>query len=803
MSSTCTGRYRTTQRGPVDQPFRVGIMLDGEVVSSRRISGLDAQDDTRGLNILIQVDFPGLHTLALIVDLDNDVAESSEADNVYVVALSWEGPTPTPTPTSTPAVRPTVAPVPAVRVTATPAPTAAPVEASAVSLATLTGRVLYSGQPIVDFTDVEPTPGWFWVRFLETGRIFPSSPTFDSSTGTYTIPDLPPGRYGVQIRFDAAEPFDGYPVRPGDFGGFSPPIVVESGDSVLGRDLQVQQVIHLTSPVDNIGDIGDVNEPKPTYGEEEVSFTWDPIAEATSYVVVITRYQEEPFRRLGTAWRIETFDTMEVPALLGSDEGEFYLLSLSGYNRGELVASLMISYTNGFGGDYRFRVVSHLTPQPTSTPTAVPSATPVPTTPTITPTPIGGDQVTLHSVAIEGDDLVVVYTKNFVTCVHPLADPFTQVTVQNHYCETGGNVSVTTSLSLFTGVEPGVELKLCHGNNYNICSDLVPVAPVPTPNFSGKIVFDSNRGGNIDIFAMNADGSNETRLTTDPATDSSPVWSPDGNKVAFRSFRGGDTEIYVMDADGSNQTNLTNNDTNDETPAWSPDGTKIVFQSDPDIYVMDADGSNRTNLTNSSAHDLEPAWSPDGNKIAFYSFRNSNRDIYIMDADGSNETRLTTDPASDYMPAWSPDGTKIAFTRAEGSSWDVWVIDVDGTDETRLTTDSEQDRYPAWSPDGQHIVFQSTRTVNGQVWVMNADGTGLTRLTNYNHYDFDPHWTTGSVPWVRPTPTPTPTPVSTLAVTKTQDTNDGVCDADCSLREAISAANPGTTVIIPAGTPTH
>ena len=69
---------RNDSEGPVDQPFRVGIMLDGEVVYSRRISGLDAQDDTRGLNTLIQVDFPGLHTLALIVDLDNDVAESSE-----------------------------------------------------------------------------------------------------------------------------------------------------------------------------------------------------------------------------------------------------------------------------------------------------------------------------------------------------------------------------------------------------------------------------------------------------------------------------------------------------------------------------------------------------------------------------------------------------------------------------------------------------------------------------------------------------------------------------------------------------
>ena len=120
-----------------------------------------------------------------------------------------------------------------------------------------------------------------------------------------------------------------------------------------------------------------------------------------------------------------------------------------------------------------------------------------------------------------------------------------------------------------------------------------------------------------------------------------------------------------MDADGSNQIRLTDTNSWDDDSAWSPDGKKIAFCSSrtgySNIYVMNADGTNQVNLINSPEEDSMPAWSPDGKYIAFGSTRDStggvqniNNEIYRMLADGSNQVRLTNNPAKDMFPSWKP-----------------------------------------------------------------------------------------------------------------------------------------------------
>ena len=259
--------------------------------------------------------------------------------------------------------------------------------------------------------------------------------------------------------------------------------------------------------------------------------------------------------------------------------------------------------------------------------------------------------------------------------------------------------------------------------------------PTPTPSLpaSGKLVFNSFRDGNEEIYSMNADGSSELRLTNNSSTDNGPGWSPGGSQIAFMSDRDGEGEIYVMNADGSGQTRLTDNSANDWGPAaWSPDGSLIAFSSDRDgnfeIYVMNADGSAQTRLTNNVAGDAGPAWSPDGNSIAFRSQRDGGFEIYTMNSDGSAQTRLTNDSAN-HHPSWSPDGGRIVFFSDRDGASEIYVMNADGSAQTPLTLNPANDWGPVWSPDGSRIAFMSDRDGSFEIFLMNADGTSQTRLT--------------------------------------------------------------------------
>ena len=238
------------------------------------------------------------------------------------------------------------------------------------------------------------------------------------------------------------------------------------------------------------------------------------------------------------------------------------------------------------------------------------------------------------------------------------------------------------------------------------------------------------------------------KLTNSYSDNGSPSWSPDGSRLAFVSDRDSsweiyDYEIYVMDADGQNQTRLTDNDYWDGSPSWSPDGSRLAFVAGAVICVMDADGQNQTHLTDAAARDGSPSWSPDGSRLAFASDRDGNSEIYVMDADGQNQTRLPTD--NDYWdgsPSWSPDGSRLAFVSdrdGDGNS-EIYVMDADGQNQTRLTDNDYWDGSPSWSPDGSRLAFASDRDGNSEIYVMDADGQNQTRLTQNLARDGSPSW---------------------------------------------------------------
>jgi Tol biopolymer transport system component len=192
--------------------------------------------------------------------------------------------------------------------------------------------------------------------------------------------------------------------------------------------------------------------------------------------------------------------------------------------------------------------------------------------------------------------------------------------------------------------------------------------PVVSPD-GKQIVFGSQREGDFDIYLMNIDGSGVRRLTDRVGYDGGPWFSPDGKKIVWRAWYPETEEekalwkdcmennyivavpldIWVMDADGSNKRRLLHNGATNWAPSWHPDGKRIIFSSNMDdwhadigkfghnfeLYLINIDGTGLERITFNTVFDSFPMFSPDGKKIVFGSNRNSQNphetDIFIAD----------------------------------------------------------------------------------------------------------------------------------------------------------------------------
>ena len=265
----------------------------------------------------------------------------------------------------------------------------------------------------------------------------------------------------------------------------------------------------------------------------------------------------------------------------------------------------------------------------------------------------------------------------------------------------------------------------------------------------GEIVFTSYQHGPPEIYLMNTEGENLTRLTDNRSQDLDPTWSPNGTRIVYQAFNGSNWDIATLSASGGEPVFLTSDSlANDTEPAWSPDGTQIAFVSDrdgnQDIYLMAKDGSDVRRLTEDSSPDFSPAWSPDGSQIVFVSRRIGNDELFVLTL-GSDDppVNLTLDPGNDNNPAWSPDGDYIAFdSTRESTAREVYIMKTDGSDVVNVSNNLAIDIEPTWSPDSQEVVFVSQRAGNNKIFKvprdLSSEPTNLSGRVDYEQSE--PAW---------------------------------------------------------------
>ncbi|HEX9793089.1 MAG TPA: hypothetical protein VGC54_03820 [Planctomycetota bacterium] len=197
----------------------------------------------------------------------------------------------------------------------------------------------------------------------------------------------------------------------------------------------------------------------------------------------------------------------------------------------------------------------------------------------------------------------------------------------------------------------------------------------------------------FDLYLRHLDTWELEALAPAPGYDAEATVSPDGRRIVFTSRRDGDLEIYAMNADGSGVTQLTDTLGYDGGPFFSPDSERIVYRA----YHPKTEAESRRYQDFLDRDLIEP--------VALQ--------LMVMDADGGNKLQITDNEAANFAPYFHPDGERIIYASnqasADGRDFDLFLIRADGSENQRLTFNPSFDGFPMFSADGKRLVFASNR----------------------------------------------------------------------------------------------
>lgn len=201
----------------------------------------------------------------------------------------------------------------------------------------------------------------------------------------------------------------------------------------------------------------------------------------------------------------------------------------------------------------------------------------------------------------------------------------------------------------------------------------------------------------FEIYVSDLKGSIRKQLTSNNFYDAEATISPKGDRVIFTSDRSGDLELYTMNLDGSDVQQITNKLGYDGGAWFSPDGKKIVWRASRP--TTDEEISEYKSL------------------LAQGLVAPSKMEVFVANADGSNVQQVTNMPGANWAPSFTPDGKQIIFSsnyeHPKGFPFNLYLINIDGTGLEKISYSNTFDAFAMFSPDGKKLVFCSNRHNGG------------------------------------------------------------------------------------------
>lgn len=217
----------------------------------------------------------------------------------------------------------------------------------------------------------------------------------------------------------------------------------------------------------------------------------------------------------------------------------------------------------------------------------------------------------------------------------------------------------------------------------------------PSPQIKGKYLWAVYKS--FDIYVADLKGNITAQLTNTEGYDAEATVSPKGDKIVFTSDRSGDLELWTMDIDGKNQKQITSGLGYDGGAFFSPDGKKIVFRA----------SRPKTDEEVKEYKEL----------LAQGLVAPTNMEIYTCNVDGSDIKQITNLGKANWAPFYHPGGKKIIFSSnhhsKKGYDFQLFMINIDGTGLEQITNQSLFNAFPMFSPKGKKLIFSSNRNNGG------------------------------------------------------------------------------------------